>query len=817
MWGTQANNPSGYPNAAGPFSSGQQAFNPSPSQPFQGGFGPGNNTFAGNNMQTRTFGNVAPSSNFGPQPSAFTGQSAFSFGGQPNNFPNPNPGFSGGQGFIGNNTFGGNPAPVNSMNPNPSFGGQPANFSAGLFTGNPSQTFSNPTGFGGANPGFQAPGNTYQGTNPSFNQPTGSFSNTAASFGATQPNFAPSQPNFAAGNNFSAANSTLSNPAPSNTGFGATGGLFGASPNFGGNPSAGALNNNFSQQIKFKPTLVKEDTANITVQNICAMPECIDKSLEELRLLDYKKRAPGQTPGLFNTGASQPISNPVSSTPGLFSNTLNLGLTQNNNSLFNKPQENKTGGLFQTATSAPSLFNTASFPSASSGSLFSSTPNIGNLGNPGLVGQNIGGQNLGAPSMSYPPQGGSLFQGAPSLFSTQSAPVQNPQSLFNNPQPSSGLYNQTSQPQNSLFAPKPQNPGFPQQNQFTDSYNSAYKDPHGLSWLSDLQLSDELNKSYSKRLSNQISGESTSVVERIIKPKRLNNYPQVIADKWKNSQEKKYAKPNSSFDILGQKKPEPFFIAKRPSFVNLKLEEYKDEDNNRYFKVPGITARRPDNEFEIQIVAHAPNQIRIVLTVSPNTMVKDIKYQVSRNLSDFDDFQLVYKSKILDENETVRSINLMKNEEITVIHSPMTKAENLELPTDDMLPVLAPGYTTVPSITEMARMPVSLLKKVKNFTVKNEFGKLVFEGETNVIKLNVAGIIKIEQKTVGGYENTDIPKPEIGQELNKQSVLTLYKFRTSLTEDIALQKIKNMCHEANMELISYDHDSYELVVRLKHF
>lgn len=827
MWGTQTNNPNAFPNPAGPFSGGQPGFNAAPSQPFQGGFGPSNNAFTGNNMQSRPFGSGTPSSAFGPQPSTFGGQPAFnsnpapawssapSFGNQPSAFTNPNPGFSGGQGFMGGNSFGGNPAPANPMNPSPGFGGQPTSFPSGLFSGNPAPAFGGSTGFGGTNPGFQAGGNTFQGSTPSFGQPTGNFSNTTAPFGTNQPTFAANQPGFAAGNNFSAASSTFSNPAVSNPGFGSTpGGLFSGNTGYGGAAVGTSFGNNFNQQVKFKPTQVKEDTGNIVVQSICAMPECIDKSLEELRLLDYKKRAPGQTPGLFNAGVSQPISNPVASAPSLFSNTLNLGLTQNNNSLFNKPPENKPNSLFQTATSAPSLYNTATFPAPSTGSLFSATPN---LGNPGLGGQNMGGPNLGGSSMSYQPPGGSIFQSTPNLFSAQSAPVQNPPSLFNNPQQTAGLFTPAPQPQGSLFGPKPQNQGLPQQPQFADSYKSAYKDPHGLSWLSELQLSEELSKSYSKRLSNQISGEPTSVVERIIKPKRLNNYPQVIADKWKNSQERKYAKPNSSFDILGQKKPEPFFIAKRPSFVNLKLEEYKDEDNNRYFKVPGITARRPDNEFEIQVVAHAPNPIRIVLTVNPNTMVKDIKYQVSRNLADFEDFQLIYKSKILDESETVRSINLMKNEEITVIHSPMTRAENLELPTDDMLPILAPGYTTIPSITEMARMPVSLLRKVRNFTVKNEFGKLVFEGETDVVKLNIAAIIKIEQKSVGGYENDDVPKPEIGQELNKQAILTLYKFRTSLTEDVALQKIRNMCQEANMELISYDHDSYELVVRIKHF
>ncbi|OMJ67346.1 hypothetical protein SteCoe_35507 [Stentor coeruleus] len=831
MW-PQTTNQSGFPTAASPFNSGQPGFNAAPSQSFQSGFGQNNNTFTGNNMQPRPFGGGAPSSGFSAQPTGFGTQPAFNsnpgpswnsgsnFGNHSNTFTNPNPGFSSGQGFMANNTFGVNPAPANPINPSPSFGVQTTNFSSGLFPGNPAPAFGNSAGFGVANPGFQSAANPFQGVTPSFGQPTGSFSNTAAPFGTNQPAFPTSQPSFT-GNNFSAVSSSFSNPPVGNTGFGTTqSGLFGGNAGFGqtgGAVGATSFNSNFSnanQQIKFKPTQVKEDTITITVQNMCAMLECTDKSIEEIRFLDYKKRVPGQTPGLFNTGVSQPISNPIASAPSLFSNTLSLGLTQNNNNnLFNRPPENKPGSLFPTTTSAPSIYPTANFP-ASTGSLFQTTPTISN---PTIGAQNITGPNLGAPSLSFPQQGGSLFQSSTNLFSSQSAPVQNPPSLFSNLQQPPISFTPAPQSQNSLFGPKPQNPGIPQQTQFTDLYKSAYKDPHGLSWLSELQLSEELNKSYSKRLSNQISGEPTSVVERIIKPKRLNNYPQVIADKWKNSQEKKYAKSSSSFDILCQKKSEPFFIAKRPSFVNLKLEEYKDEDNNRYFKVPGITARRPDNEFEIQVVAHAPNPIRIVLTVNPNTTVKDIKYQISRNLADFDDFQLVYKSKFLDENETVRSINLMKNEEITVIHSPVIKPENLDLPNDDMLPILAPGYTTIPSITEMARMSISSLKKVRNFTVKNEFGKLVFEGETDVIRLNVAGIIKIEQKSVGGYENEYVPKPDIGKELNKPAILTLYKFRTSLTEDVALQKIRNMCQEANMEFISYDHDSYELVVRIKHF
>ena len=311
-----------------------------------------------------------------------------------------------------------------------------------------------------------------------------------------------------------------------------------------------------------------------------------------------------------------------------------------------------------------------------------------------------------------------------------------------------------------------------------------------------------------------------SVVERIVKPKKISNYPQVISEKWKNSQEKKYLKSSSSFDFINQKKSEPFFVAKRPSFVNLKLEEYKDEDNSRYFKMPGQTPKKVESVSEILVVAHDPNPIRMVIPINLNTSIKEIKYQVSRHLPDIDDIsiQLVYKSKILQDSDTIRSVGIAHNDELTVLNIPIRSNSNKDLPTDDLLPIIGQGYKIKPSIVEMARMTVEELKKIRNFTIENQFGRLVFEGETNVLGLNIPEIIKINHKEVIGYpDDSSIDKPKIGEALNKPSILTLYKYDMQGSKEKNELKIKNACQKANMEFLSYDQENQELKVKLRHF
>ena len=180
--------------------------------------------------------------------------------------------------------------------------------------------------------------------------------------------------------------------------------------------------------------------------------------------------------------------------------------------------------------------------------------------------------------------------------------------------------------------------------------------------------------------------------------------------------------------------------------------------------------------------------------------------------------QLVYKSKILLDSDTIKNAGITQNSELSVINIPVPSAGNRDLPTDDMLPVVAPGYRIRPSLVEMARMTVEQLRKIRGFTVENQFGKLEFEGDTNVLGLNLAEILKINHKEVIGYpDDCEVEKPEIGMGINKPAVLTLYEYEVSGSQEKAESRIRTVCQRANMEFIHYDHNCQQLQVRIKHF
>ena len=81
------------------------------------------------------------------------------------------------------------------------------------------------------------------------------------------------------------------------------------------------------------------------------------------------------------------------------------------------------------------------------------------------------------------------------------------------------------------------------------------------------------------------------------------------------------------------------------------------------------------------------------------------------------------------------------------------------------------------STTELTRMTMEELKNVDNFTVFNKHGEIKFLGKTDVRGLDLDLRIKIEHRGVEVYPDEAFPvgvKPEVGEELNKPAVITLY-------------------------------------------
>ena len=745
------------------------------------------------------------------------------------------------QGFGGFGGFGSNPAPANTWGgppqntgfggqpQNTGFGGQPQNTgfggqpqNTGGFNSNPfmgNNSFSNP-GQGGVNPFNQpnnsvAPGQTapnfgapaFGANQNSFNQAPGfnsSFGQNAPMAGTSMfpsnpnPQANPSQP---FNNNFSTAAS------PFSAGSQPAGGLF--SNNSFSNMSTGMNAFGTSTAVKYKPTAVREDSSTINVMHLCALPEMGGKSIEEQRLFEYKQRPNASisnpampintsVPGASLTGAfnPNPIGIPFASNP-----------LQSQTSLFAKPAEIKpAGSLFQTAQANPSMLSNQT---TGGSSLFSQSPSFCAIPS--------------NPSNPSPQLATSVPGSQPSLFSSSSLFNPSPQVAGTTPSflsaPSAGsLFNPTAQPslQSSLFGPKPAQPGLAQ-SQPVDAFSSAFRDPHGLNWLFPDIIPETVIKNYKERYSAQLSAEPLSAVERLFKPKRVNNYPQILTEKWKLSQEKKSLKSNSSFDMIANRQAEPFFVSKRTNFTNLKLEVYKDEDGSKYFKLPGSNSNKPEQLIDITVKAHDPSPIKMNFNVGFDKTVREIKAEVKKILTDIEEncIQLIYKSKILSPEDTVRSLGISNKDELLVINAPIVHNVKTELPSQDMLPKIPAGYNTIPTYIEMARMSVDELKKIENFTVFNKFGKVMFYGRTDVIGLDIAAAFKIVENEIIGYPDED-KKPPVGKGLNKPSEFTMFNMRISGNKDKAQQKARIMCEKNETEFVSYTQETSEFVVRLKH-
>ena len=125
------------------------------------------------------------------------------------------------------------------------------------------------------------------------------------------------------------------------------------------------------------------------------------------------------------------------------------------------------------------------------------------------------------------------------------------------------------------------------------------------------------------------------------------------------------------------------------------------------------------------------------------------------------------------------------------------------------------------------RMTLDELENVENFTIYNDFGKIEFEGMTNLTHLNLDQIITIEENQILVYENEKIEfKPQEGQGLNKPAIITIKKCfpRNSKGEKISdennekfLMTLQKICKDKNAEFKSYDRETGDWTFKVSYF
>ena len=134
------------------------------------------------------------------------------------------------------------------------------------------------------------------------------------------------------------------------------------------------------------------------------------------------------------------------------------------------------------------------------------------------------------------------------------------------------------------------------------------------------------------------------------------------------------------------------------------------------------------------------------------------------------------------------------------------------------------GYLTVPSIAALRSMTEYELEHVLNFTVfRPNIGEIKWAGESDVRRLDLDKIVRIEQNEVIVYEQIEgLKKPPVGQELNKRATITLYNVfpKASASYQKALQfegKLRKICDDADAEFLYYDSENGEWSFVVDHF
>jgi uncharacterized ubiquitin-like protein YukD len=145
----------------------------------------------------------------------------------------------------------------------------------------------------------------------------------------------------------------------------------------------------------------------------------------------------------------------------------------------------------------------------------------------------------------------------------------------------------------------------------------------------------------------------------------------------------------------------------------------------------------------------------------------------------------------------------------------------------EKLPKMArPNYRLTPSIIELARMNEYQLMNIKDLCIENQFGKILWEGRTDVRGIDFDQLVSIERFVATVYPE-DVErkgeKPPVGQGLNKPAIIDL--FNISLPARCSeenkrkfVEKLKAKTESmSDSEFISYSEATETLKFKVPHF
>jgi len=152
-------------------------------------------------------------------------------------------------------------------------------------------------------------------------------------------------------------------------------------------------------------------------------------------------------------------------------------------------------------------------------------------------------------------------------------------------------------------------------------------------------------------------------------------------------------------------------------------------------------------------------------------------------------------------------------------HSTTAKNKEKEQNKNDLAPLeLLPRierkkYITNPSYSEICRMNLTQLENVNNFTIYNDYGKIIFDGITDLTGLNIDQIVHIGEGEISLYKSENLlVTPEVGKELNKPATIYMNNLHPeNVCEDYdekqdygkLLASLEDMCREKGVNFFCF--------------
>lgn len=299
-------------------------------------------------------------------------------------------------------------------------------------------------------------------------------------------------------------------------------------------------------------------------------------------------------------------------------------------------------------------------------------------------------------------------------------------------------------------------------------------------------------------------------------------------------------------------------------------EQVQRSPNERLFfkdkPLSGLASSKQDDECEVYELT-GPNVIKVlisifiddgeeklVLSVNKSRKVKDLidlvinklksKYQFISDPSTL--IQIIHKSTILSldlilEEVEVKSGSrfdiLVQEKQTTPVSQPgvestdelmifNTESSNMLAPLEKLPIMKRKDYNLYPSLVEMARMTELQLSSIENLSIENEYGQILWEGETDVRGINFDVLVNLDLYSATVYpeeiERQNL-KPEVGQGLNKPATITLFKIFPSMNANEAARRKfaenlkKKTSNIPDAEFISYDEYHGVLSFKVAHF